>query len=235
LFGPDVAPMSLELFVDKFAGWVIDYNTTRLHSALSGQTPLQRWNADATPIREVPEAELRWLLLADVERTVNKDGVHFGGVTFIAAELNGLVGERVQIRYTPHDLRRTEVFRADEWLATALPQDLLGPEERAAVLARRRSDAAELGRRQRRASRRARATLAPITEPGPTQDTTTVTAEAAHAVRRGDRDQRDRDLRRLARTDLLDLKRDFAYWNPPAEAAAQAVQDVSSPASGAGD
>lgn len=89
------------------------------------------------------------------------------------------------------------------------------------MLARRRADAAELGRRQRRASRKARAQLAPITEPGPMEDTTVVTAEDARA----DRDRRSRRRRgdegpdyaamaRLARTDLLDLKSDFAYWNP---------------------
>ncbi len=43
------------------------------------------------------------------------------------------------------------------------------------MLARRRADAAELGRRQRRASRRARVKLAPITAPGdPIEETTVV-------------------------------------------------------------
>ena len=43
LFGPDTEPMGLELFADRFAAWVIDYNTRRPHSALEGQTPSQRW------------------------------------------------------------------------------------------------------------------------------------------------------------------------------------------------
>lgn len=220
LFGPDAAPMALPLFVDRFAEWVAEYNTVRPHSQLDGQTPLQRWQADASPVRQIADEELRWLLLADVERTINKDGVHFDGVTFIAPELNGLVGERVQVRYTPHDLRRIEIFRGDEWLCTAFPQGALSEDQRAAVLARRRADAAELGRRQRRASRRARAKLAPITGPGPFEDTTVVTAEQGTAEEtasrrgRGSAADRDRDLRRLARTDLLDLHRDFAYWNP---------------------
>jgi putative transposase len=41
LFGPDAPPMALGLFVDRFAQWVIEYNTERAHSALAGQTPLQ--------------------------------------------------------------------------------------------------------------------------------------------------------------------------------------------------
>ena len=215
LFGPGVAPMSLALFVDYFAEWVKQYNTTRAHSEL-GETPLARWLADATPIREVPAEQLRWMLMADIERTVTKDGVHFGGIAFVAGALNGLVGERVQVRYMPHDLRQVEVFRADEWLATAYPQGALSDEQRAEVLAARRRDAAELGRRQRRASRRARARLVPITGPGPAVETTVVTTEQARADWASPERiaRRDDDLRRLGLTNLLDLHTDFAYWNP---------------------
>jgi hypothetical protein len=37
-------------------------------------------------------------LLADAERTINKDGVHFQNEIFIAPQLNELVGERVGVR-----------------------------------------------------------------------------------------------------------------------------------------
>ena len=222
LYGPDAAPMTLTLFVEAFAEWVTAYNTARPHSALGGQTPLQRWEADPTPIQEVPAGQLRWLLLADAERTIGRDGIHFGGHTFIAAGLNGRAGQRVQVRYTPHDMRQIEVFDGDTWLCTAYPQDALPESERDAVLARRRADAAELGRRQRRASRRARARLAPITAPGEPEETTVISAADARAARRGrdrdgerDIDARDRDIQRLARTDLLNLHLDFDYWNPP--------------------
>jgi hypothetical protein len=216
LFGPDAEPMSLELFSHRFAEWITDYNTRRVHSELDGQTPLVRWSEDATPLREVPAERLRWMLMADVERTVNKDGVHFERVRFIAPELNGLVGDRVQVRYTPHDLRQIEIFRGDQWLCTAYPQDQLTAEQRAAVLERRRADAAELGREQRRASRRARAQLAPITAPGPAEDTTVITPEPDRQEQRR-RDDDGREMRRLGRTDLLGLHRDFDYWNPPRE------------------
>jgi putative transposase len=224
LYGPDAEPMSLGLFCDRFAEWVSDYNTTRVHSEL-GETPLQRWCADASPLRVVAPEALRWMLMGDTERTINKDGVHFEGLRFIAPELNGLVGEKVQVRYMPHDLRQIEVFRGDEWLASAYPQGTLSAEQRDAVLARRRADAAELARRQRRASRRARAELAPITEAGTIEETTTISAEQARNERRGGGPSRgrDEDLRRLAMTNLLDLKTDFAYWNPEmaADAASQ--------------
>ena len=50
LFGPDAEPMSLELFSHRFADWVTDYNTVRVHGELDGQTPLARWCEDATPL-----------------------------------------------------------------------------------------------------------------------------------------------------------------------------------------
>ena len=231
LFGPDAEPMSLELFSHRFAEWVADYNTARVHSELDGQTPLARWCEDATPLREVPPERLRWMLMADVERTINKDGVHFERVRFIAPELNGLVGERIQVRYIPHDLRQIEIFRGDTWLCTAYPQDQLTAEQRSAVLERRHADAAELGRRQRRASRRARAQLAPITAPGPGEDTTVITTEQDRQERRERRrDDDGRELRRLGRTDLLGLHRDFDYWNPPREGQPRAPASEVEPA-----
>ena len=124
------------------------------------------------------------------------------GLSYVAAELNGLVGEVVEVRYRPHDLRSIEVFRGDEHLCTARPQGTLNQEERAVVLARRRADAAEQARRQRRAARRARSRVAPITGPDAVEETTVISATAASSERGG---WDDAVLRRVARADLLDL------------------------------
>ncbi len=100
-------------------------------------TPLARWLADATPIHEIPKSELRWLLLAGERRVIGRDGIRFGGLTFIAPELHGRGGEEVEVRYMPHDLREIEVFSKGTWLTTAKPQGLLtaaappGPHHRA--------------------------------------------------------------------------------------------------------
>jgi len=42
-----------------------------------------------------------------------------------------------------------------------------------------------------------------------------ITSEQARSERRG---RRESDLGRLARTDMLNLHSDFAYWDPPAPA-----------------
>ncbi len=194
--------MSLARLVEEFDRWVRDYNTVRPHSALGGQTPLQRWSADATPLRLVADADLRWLLLAGERRIIHKDGIHFNGLIFVAPELNGRVGQEVEVRHTPHDDRQIEVFDHDRWLATARPQNALSAEERDRVLARRRADAAEQAGRQRKASRKARTRLAAMTEPGEPEVTTVIAQEGARLEsHRAD----DLALRRQARLGLLGL------------------------------
>ena len=96
------------------------------------------------------------------------------------------------------------------------------------MLARRRADAAELARRQRRASRRARLCLAPITGPGPIQETTVVSRRQAAADSRRATDQ---DLQRLAKVDLLNLA---AGWEDPDEQQAPGHQGQD-PSRGDGD
>jgi putative transposase len=202
LYGPGTGPLTLERFAADFADWVRVYNCHRPHAGLGGQTPLERWRIDATPLRIVPEEDLRFLLLPAHGRTVQKDGIHFGGVAFVAAELNGRVGQTVEVRAMPHDLRRIEVFVGGRWLTTAYPQATVSAELREQVLRRRQADAAELARRQRRASRLARVQLAPVVGPGPTEETVMIAANVGQReLQRG----HDDALQRLARTDLLGL------------------------------
>ncbi|MGI8803157.1 MAG: Mu transposase C-terminal domain-containing protein [Solirubrobacteraceae bacterium] len=179
-------PLTLERLVALFDAWVIAYNTERPHSALGGRTPLERWQADSRPVPALEAERSRWMLMPEVTRRVLKDGVHFAGLIYIAADLNGLVGETIGVRYMPHDRRRIELYRDGQWLATAKPQGTLSAEDRARVLERRRSDASAMAREAARARRRARALLAPITEPGPPEDIT--------VIARGERDAGVRPL-----------------------------------------
>jgi putative transposase len=120
----------------------------------------------------------------------------------VAPELNGRVGDHVEVRYVPHDDRHIEVFIDGRWLATARPQNALTAAERDRILDQRRADAAEQGRRQRRASRRARTRLAAMTEPGQPEVTTVIASE--HGRTETDHAD-DIALRRQARVGLLDL------------------------------
>jgi len=202
LWGSGLPVLTLSELVACFDAWVLAYNGELPHAGLAERTPLQRWNEDATPLRTISDDQLRWTLLGEAGRRVGKSGIRFHGINFIAPELNGLVGETVEVRYRPHDDRSIEVCRGGAHLCCALPQGALGPEERAAVLDRRRKDAARQAQLARRATRRARQRLAPLTGPGPAEDITVVTAKqcdtesASHGADR---------LRRAARSDLLGL------------------------------
>lgn len=161
LLGP--GPMTLKLFVATFADWVAHYNIRRAHSALGGQTPLERWQADATPVSALSAQDARWLLRARVEKTVNKDGIRHNGDPYFAPELNGLRGEKLQIAFMPHDRRSVEVYRDGRWLATAIRQTELTEAERRHALDQRQADHRELAKRTARARRLAQVRLAPIT------------------------------------------------------------------------
>jgi hypothetical protein len=96
-------------------------------------TPAEKWASSAAPLKVIEPDRLRWMLMADHTRRVNKDGIHFQGAIFIAPELVSCGGETVQIRYMPHDLRSIEIFTEHGWLCTAYPQDQLTREQAEAV------------------------------------------------------------------------------------------------------
>jgi len=142
--------------------------------------------------------------MADQTRKVEKDGIHFETVIFIAPALTRIGGRKVEVRYMPHGLRSIEVFSEDGWLCTAYPQDELTREEAEAVIQARREAAREMSRRKAAASRKARTRIAPLTATGTVQDITAITRD-----RRGKRDaalsneQVDAALRLLGLGDQL--------------------------------
>ncbi|WP_019900452.1 Mu transposase C-terminal domain-containing protein [Salinispora arenicola] len=167
---PARVPMRWSVFVDRFAEWVTWYNTEHIHSGLGGRTPAAAWAADPTPLRTVPEKVLRHLLLADEERTINSDGIHFN--THVYGDPAGQVlergGQKVQIRYMPHDDRFLHVYLDGKYLTTCYPVNALSDEQAeqyyAAARAAERAAAADK-RAARRRGRRRLATLASAGEP----------------------------------------------------------------------
>jgi putative transposase len=72
-------PITLAGLAAELADLVAAYNA-RSHQGLGGLTPLARWQADPTPIRQVDPAQVRWLLLGGETRTITKHGIRFGGL-----------------------------------------------------------------------------------------------------------------------------------------------------------
>jgi len=154
------------------------WNTSHVHPVL-GCTLAEAWARDATPIRTVAEDRLRWMMLAEDRRTVQKEGVRFGGRYFTAAELTGRRGQAVRVLSWPHDQRRIEVMLGDEWLCTALPQGTLSPEQRTEVLAERRRQKSEADKLRRKAARRARYGLSPATPDAEAEPSTVLAQDDA--------------------------------------------------------
>jgi putative transposase len=118
------------------------YNTERIHGQIR-QTPLASWAADSTPLRLATHDQLlSAMLTASRERTINKNGVHFDNVDYVAPQLNGKVGLKVRVRYLP-GLRPEELFlevfnKRGKWLCTAYPAKRLTAAQRGGLLALRR-------------------------------------------------------------------------------------------------
>ncbi|MFE3455776.1 Mu transposase C-terminal domain-containing protein [Nonomuraea sp. NPDC059194] len=172
---------------------------------LDGRTPLQAGESDTAPLYRIGADKLRHLLLAATMRTIGKDGIRFNGLAYIAPELQGRGGQRVEIRYMPHDDRFVEVNLDGRHLCTAHPAERLTPEQTEAFRAHTRQEARRLGQERRRATARARAELVPLTETSagspPTESRILPPAAATAASAR----TRDDQLRRRASTSLLGL------------------------------
>jgi len=204
LYGPEGGVMTLERFVAEFKSWVWTYNNELPHSALSGRTPLARWEEDPEPLRHIAAEELRWMLLKHQGALVRTQGIRFRTLDFIAPELNPIVGERVEIGYMPHDLRSVEVFYEGRWICTAKPQGVVDARERERIVEIRREERRQAEREMRRLSRRQRVRFAPITADGEIEETTTIGREEALSETNVYSERKARREARLTLPGLLD-------------------------------
>ena len=204
-------PLTLPQLQTRVREFIDAYNTEHRHSSLGGMTPAEKWATSAAPLDLVEPERLRWMLLADQTRKVDKDGIHFKNAIFIAPEVTKLGrGKTVEVRYMPHDLRSIEAFTEDGWLCTAYPQDELTREQSDAVVQARHEAAREMGRRKAAASRKARARIAPLTAGGTVQDITAIVRDRAH-----DRESARRDAEKGELLEILGLAERLNKPIPP--------------------
>jgi putative transposase len=223
-----VGPLPIARFAGLFAAWARWYNLERPHSMLAGRTPAQAWAEDPGPVHRVDADKLRHLLLAADEATIGKYGIRRHKLDYVAPELQGRGGDKVQIRFMPHDDRSIEVYRGGEFLCTAYPRDRLTAEQTTAFLAHAASERKRHGRERRAATARARSTLVPLTDGTTTAEESRVLPAGAGdglAARRG-----DERMRRRARSHLLGLTDPTPpdpeqRPGPPDTAAFSAVED----------
>jgi len=143
-------------FLLEIADWFDWYVTEHVHSSL-GCTPLQAWQRDGTPVREAPASQLWEDFLAQKKAVkISKNGVRFDKIDFVAPQLNGHVGRKVEVRYLPNDRTFIEVFLDGSHLCTATPRESLTPEQDLAIKIHRQEERARARARFSTANRQRR-------------------------------------------------------------------------------
>ncbi|MFJ3928535.1 Mu transposase C-terminal domain-containing protein [Streptomyces sp. NPDC090022] len=211
--------LDLEDFTVRLLGWVEWWNTVHQPGPLGGKTPLQTWEADPTPVREVSPEELWTFTLEDDGRirVVSTRGVRFRRRDYVGPWMTGLAGTRARVRFMPHHDHRIEVFDAttSRYLGPATVADEASPEQITAVRTARAARSRRL-RKDLAAAQRER--YAAATQPGKPERLDAVsTMEAAAELAVADR----ADLSRLALPDLIPPAAPPSDWRTPASLAAR--------------
>lgn len=158
--------LDFEDFTARLLDWVEWWNTSHHPEPLKGKSPLQAWEADPTPVREVSPEELWTFTLEDDGRVrvISTRGVRFRRRDFVGPWMTGLEGTGVRARFMPHHDHRIEVFDAviGRYLGPATIADEASPEQITAVRTARAARSQRL-RRDLTAAQRER--YAAVTRP----------------------------------------------------------------------
>ncbi|HYN73188.1 MAG TPA: Mu transposase C-terminal domain-containing protein [Nakamurella sp.] len=102
--------------------FVTTYND-RTHQEI-GVSPRQAWLGDGWLPRmpDSLEALDGFLLHVAKPRVVQRDGIHFQGLRYLAPTLAAYVGAHVTIRYDPRDISEIRVFDHDAFVCTAIDE-----------------------------------------------------------------------------------------------------------------
>lgn len=208
-------PLSFQAFTAELLAWAQWWNTEHRPAELYGATPLEAWQADPTPLNDVPARDVWSFTLEDDgrTRTITSHGIRFRNRDYIAHWMTGHAGLKVTVRFMPHHTHEIEVCTPHgRHLGTAYLADQATEEQRT-ELRRTRAQRARRLRAEAKAAEQLRHTrFAPATEPGQPRrlDATTAT-EAAQEL---DQHQHT-DLAALALPDLISPAPPPADWAIP--------------------
>lgn len=204
-------------FVDALLRWVGWWNTEHQPSGLeAGLTPMAAWEADPTPVEDVPEEQLGFFALEDDGRIrkITTNGVAWRRRAYIAPWMVGHVGTRVRLRYLPHYDGQIEVFteQSGRHLGTAYLAQEATLEERRALSAVREKKARTLKADLKAAEKLRRTRYTAQVTPGTPRPRRTVTGQQAQAeIARS----RGADLEARALPDLIPPREPPASWARP--------------------
>ncbi|WYB39747.1 transposase family protein [Streptomyces sp. GD-15H] len=213
----DEVLLGFEDFTARLLAWTAWWNTEHRPAPLRGQTPLEAWQDDPTPLREVPAADLWTFTLEDAgTRTLTTRGVRFKKRDYVGAWMTGQAGIQVRVRFMPHHDHRIEVYHAATGRYLG-PADLADQATGEQVSAVRRARAARARRLKKdlQASQRERYAAANRPE-APRRLGALTTAQAAAELAQAT----DTGLSDLALPDLIPPAAPPAGWRTPASLAA---------------
>ncbi|WP_228044870.1 Mu transposase C-terminal domain-containing protein [Streptomyces ferrugineus] len=207
--------LSFEDFTAEVLAWTCWWNTEHRPRALSGRTPLEAWQADPTPVTDVPAADLWTFTLEEDGRTrkLSSHGVRWRGRTYIAPWMTGQAGRTVTVRYMPHHDHEIDVCDAQgAYLGPAHLADAATPEQLAAVRTARAQRARRLRAEVKAAETLRRQRFAPATTAGPAQRLGALTSvQAEHELAAAEHI----DASKLALPDLIPHAAPPADWRTP--------------------
>ncbi|MFJ8747466.1 Mu transposase C-terminal domain-containing protein [Embleya sp. NPDC127516] len=195
--------MSFRDFTAELLAWAHWWNTEHHPAGPQGRTPLEAWQADPTPLNDIPAADVWSFTLEDDSRprVITSHGVGFRNRDYIADWMTGQAGHEVTVRFMPHHVHEIEVCTRDgRRLGTAYLADQATDEQRAALRRARAARARRLRAEARAAEQLRHTRFAPTSTPADAQRLDAITApEAARELAR----HREGDLGKLALPDLI--------------------------------
>ncbi|WP_405512005.1 Mu transposase C-terminal domain-containing protein [Streptomyces canus] len=204
--------LGFEDFTARLLAWTSWWNTEHQPAPLRGRTPLEAWQDDPTPLRDVPATDLWTFTLEDAgTRTLTTRGIRFKKRDYVGPWMTGQAGIQVRIRFMPHHDHRIEVYHAatGRYLGSADLADQATDEQISAV---RRARAARARRLKKDLEASQRERYAAVNQPEALRRLgalTTAQAEAELAQSAGTA------LSALAMPDLIPPAAPPADWRTP--------------------
>ncbi|MFD9543481.1 Mu transposase C-terminal domain-containing protein [Streptomyces sp. NPDC060022] len=212
----DEVLLSFEDFTARLLAWTLWWNTEHRPAPLRGKTPLEAWQDDLTPLRDVPATDLWTFTLEDAgTRTLTTRGVRFRKRDYVGPWMTGQAGIQVRVRFMPHHDHRIEIYHATTGRYLG-PADLAdqATEEQISAVRRTRAARARRLKKDLQAAQRERYAAA-IQAGAPQRLGALTTAQAGAELSQAT----DTDLSDLALPDLIPP----AGWRTPASLAALTV------------
>ncbi|GGO97964.1 Mu transposase C-terminal domain-containing protein [Wenjunlia tyrosinilytica] len=214
----DRALLPFAAFVDILLSWVRWWNTEHHPAGLDKTlTPLQAWQADPTPVDDVPTEHLAFFALEDDgrARTITTNGISWRRRAYIAPWMVGRTGTKVRLRHLPHHDGQIEVFDAADprcYLGSAYLADEATPAQRNALRAARDARARALKADLKAAEKLRRARYSAATTAAPPRRREAITAQQAQAELAR---SRHTDLAARALPDLIPPRDPPPSWARP--------------------